>query len=137
MATISQLRDGLVTRLETISGLRATAFHRGSVNPPEAVIYPPEIDYDATFGGTADVLRFPIYIFVAYVSPEAAEKTMNAYLSRSAARSIKKAIEADATLGGIAADATVRTARETQPYNIGSVDLLGARLDVEVSTELT
>ena len=117
--TISEIRDGLATRLATITGLRQSPDLPDNPNPPIAVVGPNTVAYDTAFQGGLTTYTFVITVIVARVSERQAQARLDAYASTSGNQSIKEAIEGDRTLGGKVADVRV-----TEMSNVGAV-LLG------------
>lgn len=117
--TITEIRDGLATRLATITGLRQSADLPDNPNPPIAVVGPNTVAYDTAFQGGLTTYTFVITVIVARVSERQAQARLDAYASTSGNQSIKEAIEGDRTLGGKVADVRV-----TEMSNVGAV-LLG------------
>jgi hypothetical protein len=65
------------------------------------------------------------------VSERSAVPLLAGYMSGSGASSVKAAIEADVTLGGVAHSTRVLTA-DPRPMTVGSVEYFGAEFNVEV-----
>ena len=60
MATVTQIRDGLATRLGNISGLRTAATVPDDPNPPQAIVMPQEIQYDTAMARGLDTFTYTI-----------------------------------------------------------------------------
>lgn len=132
MATLDQLRSGLKTRLATITGLRPTATYMEDVNPPAAMVLPVSAEFDVDMSAD-DTYQFDICVFVNGADLNRAQTAIDAYLSRSGANSIKVAIEADPTLGGVADSVKVRGFREyAMKQDVGGRPVLEAKVQVEV-----
>jgi hypothetical protein len=108
VATLTQIREGVATALGTIPGLQASA--RILTNPtlPVAYVVPGEIQYHATMGNGHSDWNLLIEVQVGTVSDIGAQDTLDAFISESGEKSIKAAIEADPTLGGLAQDLIVQ-----------------------------
>jgi hypothetical protein len=119
MPTITQIRDGIATNLQTISGLRTSAEVPDSPNPPQAVVQMGNVSYDTAFQGGLTTYSFIVSVIVARVTEGRAQERLDAYASTSGASSVKEAIESDRTLGGVVADVRV-----VEMTNVGAV-LLG------------
>jgi len=136
-ATITQVRNGLKTRLATISGLETFArTPGGSVNPPLAVVYPaPErfLHYDTAMDGLADNATFLIKLAVAGVESDEAETALDAYLAHSGSSSIRAAVAADRRLSGIVGYAEVTDVVNYGTTIIGGQPYFGADLLVSVA----
>lgn len=134
MASVSALRDGLKTRLATISGLRAHDTFRAEISPPAAIVVPgdPVVSFDSTMARGSDDFNFVITLLVANVVDRVAQDKLDAYLAGSGALSVKAAIEGDVSLGGIASFARVVSARNYGPTQVGDQEFLGVDIVVEV-----
>jgi len=104
----SQVRDGLKTRLQTISGLRAYDLIPDTVVPPCAVVGQLDFTFDIDNARGLDQAQVDVLVIVQRFSERAGQDKLDAYLAGSGASSIKTAIEGDRTLGG-----TVNTLRVT------------------------
>lgn len=140
MASISALREGLKTRLDTVSGLRAHAQVVGDVNPPAAVVIPGDpsrknsmvVNYDSTMGRGSDDFMFTILLLVSAKVERVSQDALDDYLDGSGATSIRAAIAADGTLGGIAHFTNVTGVRDYGMVEYGGQKYVGAELIVEV-----
>lgn len=115
MPIISDIKDGLGTRLATISGLRVYNHAPGAIEQfPAAFIMVDSINYKEGIGGTtiSGTLRAVVFINRADV-PEALNE-LDAYLDPSGARSVMLAVQNDATLG-----TTVDGAYVSEAVNVG------------------
>jgi hypothetical protein len=104
----SQVRDGLKTRLQTITGLRVYDLIPEPVTPPCAVVGQLDLTFDIDNARGLDQANVDIYVIVQRFSERAGQDKLDAYLAGSGSSSIKTAIEGDRTLGG-----TVNTLRVT------------------------
>lgn len=131
-ATISQVKDGLKVRIETISGLRAFDHQPDQVNPPFAWPTLDEIRYHQTgmsSGGV--VMDFTITLVVQRVTERVAQDALDQYMSWSGVKSLRAAIEADRTLGGVCDDLIVGSAGNFT--NIDANDTLYLTVDFKVT----
>ena len=107
-ATPSQVKDGLKVRIETISGLRAFDYQPDQVNPPFAFPTLDEIRYHQTgMGSGGVVMDFTVTVVVYRQSERVAQDELDKYTAFSGAQSVRAAIEADRTLGGVCDDLIV------------------------------
>lgn len=136
-ATITQVRDGIRTRLATISGLETFArTPGGNVTPPLAVVYPAGaqfLNYGSAMDGSSDDAAFVVKVAVAGTESEDAETALDAYLAHSGAQSVFAAIEAGQTLGGIVAFARVESVSAYGDIVIGGQPYFGAEILVSVA----
>ena len=132
MATLSELRTGLATRLATITGLRTSAQIPEQPNPPQAIVYPQRITYDGAFSRGHDEYLFTILVVVGRAGERSAQTALDAYCSGSGASSIKTAVEADSTLGGKAFDCRVTEMTGQGSLTVGDATYLTAEFTVQV-----
>jgi len=128
--SLTNIRQGLATRLATISGLRTAAEIPDQPNPPVAIVSVRNIDYTQSMAKGLTLYNMIITVIVARVSERTAQQKLDAYVSTSGATSVKLAIEADRSLGGVAYDTQVENLS-----NIGVIQLSGdvAHLAAEFS----
>lgn len=134
MATFSSIRDGLKTRLETISGLSAYDYVPDFIDPPVALIAPLNtLNYDATMARGADTYAVPVILYIAKIDAQTAQDGVDAYLASTGSTSIKAAIEGDPTLGGAAMSVRVISATDYGEYEVTQgTSFLGVTFNVEV-----
>jgi len=108
--TIKTIGQGIKTRLETISDLRAVYAPnelKDSYNAfPCAIIWPTRPIYHATFDNYVDLTFRVTILFSKEDAPTAFNKLIN-YQEESGDQSVLAAIEADRTLDGTASDCMV------------------------------
>jgi len=128
--SLTAIRDGLATRLATISGLRTASEIPDLPNPPIAVVSLRNIDYDNAMARGLTLYNLIVTVIVGRMAERQAQRRLDEYISTSGANSIKLAIQGDKTLGGIAYDVKV-----TDMGNIGAIQLSGdvAHLAAEFS----
>lgn len=132
MATVTELRTGLATRLATISGLRTSATIPDQINPPIAVVSIDAIVYDEAFSRGLDEYQFTVTLFVGRVAERSAQNSLDAYLAPTGAGSVKTAIEGDRSLGGKAQTLRVTDMLGVSPTTVGDVSYLTAQFAVTV-----
>lgn len=132
MATVPQLRDALKAALATIAGLRASDTVLDSITPPIAVVGPPGIAYDLAMARGADRYTFPVRVYASKASEKAGQDKLDGYLSKEGALSIKAALEADPSLGGVAQSVRVVSAQGYGVYEVAGVAYVGAEFTVDV-----
>lgn len=135
MATISQIRSGLSTRLATITGLRSGPTIPDNVNPPFAIVAPSSVDYHRAFNNALSTYNFTVTLVVGRVSERTAQNSLDAYCSPSGASSIRVAIEGDKTLGGVVFDTIVTGMRNYGSVTIGENTYLAAEFDIAVQAD--
>jgi len=117
-ATVTQLKDGLKTRLDTITNLRAFAQQPDQVNPSLGGIAFPTLEsvtYHGLMGNGLVTHVFTISVIVGRAAERTTQNLMDTYLSYDSG--IRAAIEGDQTLGGVAQTLIVEEAS-----NISTVD---------------
>lgn len=93
MADIKAIRDGLKTRLATVSGLRTFDIVPDTFTPPAAMVAPATgaLATVATMDGALD-LEFVVLVLVQAVSDRGSQDALDTYLSTGASE-IRAAIE--------------------------------------------
>lgn len=132
MATLSNLRSGLATRLATISGLRTSATIPDQPMPPQAIVYPERVSYDTALGRGSDEYTFVVMVIVGRVAERTAQTSLDGYCNPSGNLSIKAAIEGDPTLGGNALDCRVTEMRGQSSLALGDITYVTAEFVVTV-----
>lgn len=115
--TVTQIKEGLQTRLATISGLRAYAQQPDNVNAPFAWPMLESITYNGAMGGGLIIHTFTVSVVVGRAAERSAQNALDGYLSYAGVSSVRAAIEADRTLGGVVQNLIVETAS-----NISTLD---------------
>jgi hypothetical protein len=131
-ATISQVATGLQARLATISGLRTFSYQPEQENPPFAYPEINSVDYHRAFSGGDVVMNWTIYVVVGRWLDRTAHAALDDYLSYSGAKSIRAAIEADQTLGGVCSTLIVRSGADITSLDANGAQFLVIQLQVEV-----
>lgn len=131
-ATVSQVMTGLKNRLATISGLRAFAFQPDYINPPTAFPTLNEVSYHGAMGGGDVVFDGLIQVIVGGVSDRTTQGLLDGFASYSGASSIRAALEADKTLGGVAQTLVVNRSLGIRRMNIGDADFVTVEVAFQV-----
>lgn len=129
--TPSSVRDGLKTRLATITGLRTYDIVPDGIAPPAAVVGLLSLDFDMSMQRYLDHGDIEILVIVGRMSERAAQDKLDAYLAGSGTSSIKAAIEADTTLGGSVQTCRVISAQPTT-ITVSGAEMLCYRYQIEV-----
>lgn len=130
-ADVPGIMAGLASALASVDGLRVFDYPPDTVSPPAAIVaFPNSVRFDDTMARGADRVEIPVHVVVGSVSDRASAAAVTAYLG-TGPKSVKAAIESDATLGG-AADTTRVTEATVTGVTIAGVDLLTATFTVEV-----
>lgn len=132
-ATALEVRTAIATALRVIPGLQASPYMLANPTPPAAHVLRGDILYDQAMQGGTHIWTMRVQVFVSLVSDIGGQMLLDEYLSPDGARSVKAAVEADRTLGGIVDDLHVTTASGEQVYvRDQSGQLLGSDWNVEV-----
>lgn len=135
MATIDEIQTGIKQRLDTIRELHAFAMEPEKPDLPQA--YPRLVDwlYDDRFefGGEATmILHFDIWVLVQLTDFNTAQMKLNQYISPEGIRSVKQAIEADCTLGGVASSCRLTGGGSYGTTEIAALKVLATSMRLEV-----
>lgn len=131
-ATLQQIADGLETRLATITGLRVYDHVPDVFAPPCSFILPGSIDYWGDFSGGNPEVEVVVTVVVGRTSDRAAQKSLYTYMSYSGSSSIRAAIEADRSLGGVCQTLLVERADNIRMLSQGDATYLAVDFTVRV-----
>ena len=133
MATLTGIRQGIGTALESITSLTVKDYVPDSIEPPTAVVGVGEnIVYDSTMARGSDTYTIPILLYVSRVDAQDSQETLDAYLAPTGSSSIKQAVESDTSLGGACDSVRVVEADNYGVYNINNINYLGVEFEVEI-----
>lgn len=120
MASITDIRGGLVTNLARIPGLRTSATAPDLVNPPVAIVEPDStpVKFDIAMNRGLDEFRFVITVLAHRADERSAQIKLDSYCAGSGQYSVKQAVEYDRTLGGV-----VNDCRVTEISSYGSISV--------------
>lgn len=127
----SDVRDGLKTRLQTISGLRCFDLIPDQVTPPTAIVGQLDFTFDIDNARGLDLANVDVIVIVQRFSERAGQNRLDSYLSGSGSTSIKAAIEGDRTLGGACQTLRV-TSAESGSYESNSQIFLSYRYRITI-----
>ena len=127
----SNVRDGLKTRLQTITGLRVYDLIPDTVSPPAAVVGQLDFTFDINNARGLDQANCDVLVIVQRLSERVAQDKLDAFLAGSGAGSIKAAIEGDRTLGGAVNTLRVISA-ESGTYTSGDQSFLSYRYNLTI-----
>jgi hypothetical protein len=133
LASIKALRDGLKTRLATIAGLYAHDTIPDNVYPPAAIVgFPSSVAYDFAMRTAVARYLFPVRVIAGRVAEGEGQDKIDDLVSPDGASSVRAAIDADPTLGGVAHSTRVTTARDFGVYEVAGVSYIGGEFEIEV-----
>ena len=130
-ATITQVKTGLAARLATITGLRTYAYQPDQLNAPMAYSNLNSITYHRTFGGMTEQ-EYTVTVIVARATERTAEASVDGYTAYDGTTSVRAAIEADRTLGGVVDDLIVESATGIQSVSANDTEYLSVDFVVRV-----
>ena len=134
MASLADLRTGVSTRLQTITGLRCYDVLPDAPNLPAAMVtVKPPILYDQSMGGTA-IWKLHIIVLVSRWDATRAQHQIDGYVDTTGALSVKAAIEADRTLAGACDDISVQQVTNYGPATYAGVQYLAVEWMAEAIT---
>jgi hypothetical protein len=131
MSSISELRQGLATNLQTISGLRVVDTLPDLVNPPMAMIGLTKVSYNQQNQRSMAEYTFQVTVVVGRVSERTAQAALDVLVA-PASGSVKYALESDRSLGGKAFDVFVPELSAYGAVSINGIDYLSAEFSVQV-----
>lgn len=134
MASISDLRAGLAANLLG-ANVRSSATLPDLVNPPFALIVPAGVTYHKSFNNSLSEYLFTVTLIVGRASERSAQNALDAYCSATGTSSIRRAIELDQTLGGVAYATVVTEMRNYGATTIGETTYLAAEFNVAVQAD--
>lgn len=128
---LAAVMDEVAAVLETISGLRVTAWPPGTVTPPAgAVSYPELVEFDQTYGRGCDKITGLPFLLVAGLPTErSARDAVSTWAAGSGAGSVKAAMESHAWTS--CDDLTVARV-EFDVVQFAGVDYLAAMFSADV-----
>jgi len=130
--TISSLRGGAATALDTIAAIRTVYDYIPDTAPatPSAIVGNVSIDWDDAMQRGLDAATFSIYVVVSRMSERSGADTLDSLLAGSGAGSVKTALESGGNLGGSCS--TMRVTRATPiSLSMGGVEFFAYEYEVE------
>ena len=130
--TISQLRAGAQTQLDTIAILRTVYDYIPDTAPatPCGIVGNVSLDWDEAMQRGLDAATFSVYVVVSRMSERSAQDTLDSLLAGSGAGSVKTALEAGGNLNGSCATARVTRATPVS-LSMGGVEFFAYEYEVE------
>lgn len=131
-STIEQIMLGVETRLQTISGLRASEIVPDQINPPHALVgVPPIPNYRLAMGRGSYELGLTVTVLVSSAVDRVGQLALAGYASITGPTSIPLAIEGDRTLGGVVSDCIVTSFRPLGLDEVGVISYYGGVFDLK------
>ena len=141
MTTITQVLDGIRDAIRTglandVLAGRTYSLAPDSINPPTAVVVPAPGDflfYDDTYDGT-DNFAVVVKILNGTQDSTSSQSLLLGYMAKTGATSVRAAILASPTLGGICSYMLIPTAQNYGDVDWANQQYLGFELPVAVFT---
>ena len=130
--TISQLRAGAQTQLDTIATLRTVYDYIPDTAPatPCGIVGNVTIDWDDAMQRGLDRATFSVYVVVSRMSERSGQDTLDSLLAGSGAGSVKTALEAGGNLNGSCSTVIVTRATPIS-ISMGGVEFFAYDYEVE------
>lgn len=130
--SVGTIATALETALSTISGLRTVPYLADTVSPPVAMVAIDTVDYHGAFGGGDVMHTFTVFLILSRVNDRASITAMEDYMSQAGTTSVRAAIEADLTLGGVVSTLVVTKAGPPAAITINGAEYISLPFTVEV-----
>jgi len=131
--TILQVMQAIESAIDNISGLRTTEFVKDQMSPPFAMVGVPEItDYHGAFKSGNMMISPKVYVFTSAVVDRIGQTRLSEFADPVGTKSIKAAIEADNTLGGVVSQIVVKSFRPLGAEEMGAMGYYGGVFDLFV-----
>lgn len=102
MADIDAVIAGLNEALKSIDGLHVYEEWPEEITPPAAAVQVEGGDYDTTMDDDSQDVQFAVHVWTSRTSNRSGLGKLWIYLRRTGDSSVKQALEADQSLGGVA-----------------------------------
>lgn len=129
---LSDIKQGLADRLATVPRLRVSPQIPEQVNPPVAVVSRARVDYHRDMAGGTTEWTMQVQLIAGRMAERQSQRTIDAWLSWDGPASVRQAIEADGTLGGVALDTVVTDADALTTFQIGDSEYIGVTMNIRV-----
>lgn len=135
---LAEIRQAIADAVTAaIPDLQVSPWMLSDPSPPAAHIFPTPVDYDKAFQGGLDIWTFTLEVFVAENSGDrGVQMLLDEYLEPRGPRSIKEAVEADETLGGLVFSCRITTCQGYRRFiTQGRAYVLGTEFVIEVQAD--
>lgn len=135
-ASVKEVAVAIQTKLATINGLRTYNYQPEQLNPPTAYPELTSVTYHRTMGnGSAlNQMDWTIHIIVGRYTDRTAHDLLDNYLSATGSKSIRAAIEADTTLGGVVQAAIVSNSADVTSLSNADAEYLQIQFTLTIHT---
>lgn len=131
-ATVNQILDGLVTRLQTITGLRCYDRPSDIQASPSAFVMFDSVEYNGSFALGNSQHQMTVTVVVGRVSDRAGYQSLSDFAATTGSKSIRAAIEGDRTLGGVVQTLIVQRADNVRSLSAGDAEYLAVDFTILV-----
>lgn len=131
-ATLQQQADGLQAALANITGLRVFDHVPDNWATPCTFVVPDTIEYWNAFSGGDAIHNWTCTVVVGRQSDRSSQRQLFEYMSYSGAKSVRAAIEADRTLGGVVQTLIVNRAENVRMVTQGDQYYLAVDFTVQI-----
>lgn len=137
MATVAEVRAAIKTVLEAaISGLSVHQKMVGIANVPAVVVQPVDTDYDQAMARGMDTWAYDLIVLASKADETTAQERLDEMVDGGGAKSVRKAIFDNKTLGLTNTDAHVaRMSGYNGQHSVGAFTYVGATLRLVVHTK--
>lgn len=126
---VDTIRNGIATRLQTITGLRVHARVPDAIEPPAAFLSLSNVSYDDTFDGCSTV-NFDLVLAVAGWDAPRAQEAIDPYVNNTGSKSIYAAVHGAAVNGAESVRVTGASDMDRN-FTIAGSDYVGIRFSLE------
>ncbi len=109
-----------------VEGLRCFAFVPDAISPPAFFVAEVEVEYDTTFGRGMDTVYLTCRLLVSHATDRTGQEQLDGYLRGAGPLSVKQALEADPSLGGVCDAVRVQRASGYGLYEHSNSQYYGA-----------
>lgn len=127
------IQDGLALALGTIPDLRVADHLPEQLNPPVAVIQVQYVTYHRAMRGGLSTWEYVVSVIAGRMGERSAQRTLDQWMSYDGPWSVREALEADQTLGGVAATVKVNDMLAVRPVSLGDAAYLSCEFNVSVN----
>jgi hypothetical protein len=131
-ATISQVSAALMDALSGISGLRTKDYQPEAPQPPIAYPVLEQVNYHMAFNGGVVQMDYRVNVLTGRWTDRTAHALLDSYLANNGASSIRSALEADTTLGGVVQASIVSSAANLSSVSYGEQEFLEIQFQVTI-----
>lgn len=130
--TASQIHDALAAAVATIPGLRVADHLPEQIAPPMAVAQLETVAYHRTMQGGTSEWTFLVSLIAGRMGDRSAQRQLDGWLSWDGSQSLRAALEADVTLGGVVQSLVVSEMASIRLLTLGDATYLSCDFNVTV-----